>query len=379
MDSTKKSRLGNANDKAKPKHRHEPVWLSKIQPSPENDEIYRSIDLNDPSFIELAKSIKKRGVIDPLVINQEGFIISGHRRYAAANLVGKRKVLARVMNAKRGTTKFMTLLREFNRQRVKGVEETLHEEVISSDTSDPRRQLLGYIRQESLIEITPVDLGPIKHRDKITSAKDVMVAAVMRTFEERKKYLPLTDRSIHYALLNYPPLRHTSKPKSRYRNDRDSYKSLVELLTRMRVAGMIPMKWIDDETRPVTTWKVYNNPSDFIREQLNGFLKGYSGNLLKSQPHHYELLGEKNTCNVVLERVAMKYRMPLTSGRGDASLPLVFTHVFDVEFAFQFRFHGRSIVAFDSRAMWFANLVLHRSYVPGSHLALRSRERTRKQ
>jgi hypothetical protein len=89
----------------------------------------------------------------------------------------------------------------------------------------------------------------------------------------------------------------------------------------MRITGMIPMDWIDDETRPVTTWHVYNNPADFIQEQLDDFLKGYRGNLLKSQPHHYELLGEKNTCNVVLKRVAQKYRMPLTSGRGYASLP----------------------------------------------------------
>ena len=203
----------------------------------------------------------------------------------------------------------------------KGVEETLHEEVISGDPRDPRRQLLSHRRQESKIETSPIDLGQTKRRKGISTAKNEMVEAVLRTFKERADYLPLTVRSVHYALLNYPPLIHASKPKSRYVNDKKSYQSLVDLLTRMRVAGVVPMDSIDDETRPVTIWKAFDNPADFIRKQVDGFLKGYYKNLLKSQPHHFELLGEKNTCNVVLERVASRFRMPLTSGRGYSSLP----------------------------------------------------------
>lgn len=306
---------------APPKVNHDQLWLSKIQPSPENDEIYRPVDLNDPSLIELSESIKQRGVLESLVVNREGYILSGHRRYAAAKLAGKRKVPVRFVNAKRGTEKFTMLLREYNRQRVKGVEETIHEEVISGNPSDSRMQLLSHRRRESLIEVSPVDLGPVKRRKEISDAKDEMVAAILRTLSERAEYLPLTVRSVHYALLNYPPLIHTSKPKSRYKNDKKSYQSLVDLLARMRVAGDVDMDSIDDETRPVTLWKVFNNTTDFIGNQLAGFLKGYYGNLLKSQPHHYELLGEKNTCNIVLERVASRYRIPLTSGRGYASLP----------------------------------------------------------
>lgn len=321
MDTTEKNGAPQSSSGKKRKVDVDVLWLSAIQPSPENDEIYRPIDPENPSLISLAESISRFGVLEPLVVNREGYILSGHRRYAAAKLAGKRKVPARVVTAKRGTPKFMTLLREYNRQRVKGIEETLHEEVISSDTSDPRMQLLGHRRREALIEVSPVDLGPAKQRKEISGAKDEMVAAVLRTLQERAEYLPLTVRSVHYALLNYPPLIHTAKPESRYRNNKKSYQALVDLLVRMRVAGAVPMDSIDDETRPVSLWRAYDSTADFIQKQVDGFLKGYSSNLLKSQPHHCELLGEKNTCNVVLERVASKYRMPLTSGRGYASLP----------------------------------------------------------
>jgi len=321
VSSTRKNGLQKPNGKEKSKVNHDQLWLSAIQPSSENDEIYRPIDLNDPSLRKLAESISQRGVLEPIVVNHEGYILSGHRRYAAAKMAGKRKVPVRKVKAKRGTEKFLTLLREFNRQRVKGVEETLHEEVISSDPCDPRRQLLNHRRQESQIKTPPIDLGQTKRRKGISRAKDEMVEAVLRTFKERADYLPLTVRSVHYALLNYPPLIHASKPNSRYINDKKSYQSLVDLLTRMRVDGIVPMDSIDDETRPVTIWKAFDNPADFIRRQVDDFLKGYYRNLLKSQPHHFELLGEKNTCNVVLERVASLFRMPLTSGRGYASLP----------------------------------------------------------
>ena len=123
-----------------------------------------------------------------------------------------------------------------------------------------------------------------------------MVEAVWKVLKERIPYLPLTVRSIHYAILNDPPLIHTSKPRSTYKNDIKSYKALVDLLTRMRIAGDIPMDWIDDETRPVTIWDVHDNSANSVNEQLGRFLHGYNANLMQSQPHHCELLGEKNTC-----------------------------------------------------------------------------------
>lgn len=68
------------------------VPLKNIRPSPENDTLYRPVDPNDPDLEALVASIRKHGLREPLVITLEGFILSGHRRYAAAKFAGLQKV-----------------------------------------------------------------------------------------------------------------------------------------------------------------------------------------------------------------------------------------------------------------------------------------------
>jgi hypothetical protein len=51
-------------------------------------------------------------------------------------------------------------------------------------------------------------------------------------------------------------------------------------------------------------------------------LKNYYRDLLVSQTNHIELCLEKNTLLGIIKPVAMEYRMPCSSGRGYASLPL---------------------------------------------------------
>ena len=56
--------------------------LSSIKPSPENHQLYRPTS-DDPDISALAESIRKNGLQEPLIVTQDDFIISGHRRYAA--------------------------------------------------------------------------------------------------------------------------------------------------------------------------------------------------------------------------------------------------------------------------------------------------------
>jgi hypothetical protein len=83
----------------------------------------------------------------------------------------------------------------------------------------------------------------------------------------------------------------------------------------------VPFEVIADETRPVTTWNVHRDSQSFVRQELDGLLKGYWRDLLQSQPNHVELLVEKNTVLPILRPVAMEYCLPVTSGRGYCSLP----------------------------------------------------------
>src|SRR5262249_20612168 len=147
----------------------------------------------------------------------------------------------------------------------------------------------------SRVSVETITIVGTKRRAKISKAKEPFLDAILRALKERADYWPLSDRQIHYALLNHPPLIHASKPDSRYANNEKSYKACIDLLSRARLFGLIPWRAIHDPTRPVTQWSVHRDQSYFVREQLDDFLKGYYRDLMQSQPNHVEIIGEKNT------------------------------------------------------------------------------------
>ena len=299
------------------------VSITNIQPSPENDDLYRPVLDSDPAIQALAESIRENGLREPLVLSLDGYILSGHRRYVACKLAGLKKVPVRYENVRRLTQrdKFLTLLREFNRQRVKSLDEQIRESVIDADPEEARAELREYRREKSKVGHDSLSLGAVKTRKKISAAKTAFQQAIVDVVYERRDYWPLSDRQIHYALLNNPPLKHSGKPDSIYRNDQPSYKSLVELVTRMRIVGTIPFDAIGDETRPFTEWDVHREPGAFVAKEIKDFLMGYSRDLIQSQPNHIEVVVEKNTVAGILRTVCGEFCIPMTSGRGYCSLP----------------------------------------------------------
>ena len=297
--------------------------IGDIHPAPENDHLYRPIDPNDPEIIALAESIKQYGIREPIVITLDAYIVSGHRRYAAAKLAGLKKVSCRVVEIKRtdDIDQFVVLLREHNRQRDKSLAEKLREELTSADPHEAHRALSEYRSNRSAINAETFEIEGFKMRAEISSAKQPMLDTILKVIADRRKFWPLSDRAIHYGLLNHPPLKHANKPDSVYRNDRKSYQSLVELLTRARLVGLIDWNAIHDPTRPVSTWQVYDSPRGFIREQIDNFLKGYYRDLMQSQPNHIEIIVEKNTVEPIVSPIAMEFTIPITSGRGYCSIP----------------------------------------------------------
>ena len=297
-------------------------WLNSINPSPENEKLYRPVDPADPEVQALADSIRTHGVQEPLVISADDWIISGHRRHAAARLAGKRKVPCIVNPIRRedDLDGFLELLRECNRQRVKSLDEKLREEVVSADPEEAYQSLLAHREEQSRINVPTIELRAEKRRSRISKAKLPMLMAVQMILEERRTYWPLTDRQIHYALLNDPPPRNASKPDERYANCLKCYQDLCDLLTRARLETRIPWDCIVDETRPVMTWPVHADVQGFIRAELDGFLKNYWRDYQRSQPCHLEIVGEKMTLLGTIKPVAARYCIPMTIGRGFSSL-----------------------------------------------------------
>ncbi len=295
--------------------------VQDIKPSPQNDQLYRPVDLDDPQTVALAESISEFGVREEIVVTLDGFILSGHRRYAAAKLAGLKFVPARYENILSTDPQYLRLLREYNRQREKTLDERLREEIVSVDADDAYSSLIEFRKQTSEISAETVILGRCKERSEISAAKKPMLDAIQTILKERRDFWPMSDRTIHYALLNIKPLRHASKPDSHYENTTKCYKDCCDLLTRARLCGVVPMEAISDETRPVTTWQTNTTASVFIQKELNDFAKNYWRDLLQSQPNHVEILVEKNTVEPIVQNIAARYTIPLTSGRGFCSIP----------------------------------------------------------
>jgi ParB-like chromosome segregation protein Spo0J len=297
--------------------------VASIEPAPENELIYRAISEEDPDIQGLAESIKKNGIIEPLVISKDNFVLSGHRRLFAALLAGLTEVPCRTEDISHNDLFFKHRLTEYNRQRIKGVDEVFREELLRADPDTSYDQLLS-----ERIERANIDLGRLsviqlrdeKYRAEISKAKQPMLNAINEVLEQNRAFWPLSDRQVHYYLLNNPPLIHASKPDSTYRNTQKCYKALVDLLTRGRLEGLIDWNAIADATRPVVIWDVHKNPASFIAKEIEEFLKGYNRDLLQSQLNHIEVIGEKNTIQGVIRPICSRYTVAYAIGRGYCSL-----------------------------------------------------------
>jgi hypothetical protein len=298
---------------------HVQISVHTLQTPPENDEVYGRIDPADPEVVELAKSIAKQGVLEPLVVSADGFVLSGNRRLCAARMAGLEDVPCRAVNVRRGDANFMTLLVAHNAQRVKRIDQVARELSVTIDPLTAHRRLVESRKIGSEVFAETFELGAVKGRSAIKGNRPIADAALKIIYELRP-YWPLSDRGIHYQLLNAPPKMHVSK-RGLYHNHPDCYRTLTDVLARLRVSGELPFEAIADETRPVTTWDVHQHSGAFLRREVDGFLKGYWRDLQQSQPNHIEVIVEKLTLQSILSPIVSEFTVPMTVGRGSCSLP----------------------------------------------------------
>jgi ParB-like nuclease domain len=301
---------------------HFPV--KEIKACHENDYIYEPCGIDNHDDRELVESIEMSGIHDPLVLSADGYLLSGHRRLWAAKRLRMDKVPVRWTADTYGALSRMErlkLLRRHNKQREKSYSERLRE--IGLDLEPEKTYYrLQKRRIEQLIrssrQTDTIVLGERQKRSRITTLR--FLEAVKNIVSNNKEYWPLTDRRIHYLLLNDPPPRHDKKIDQLYRNDLASYKALTSLLTRARLSGDIPIHAIDDPTRPISIYNGFDNAQEFFKSELDNFLAGYYRNLMQGQHAHIEILLEKAALKRVVERVAMDYCIPVTTTRGYSSL-----------------------------------------------------------
>jgi len=298
--------------------------LNEIHPASENGLLYDKFSPNaDDDDARLYWSIKAEGIREPLHISADGFILSGHRRFAAAAWLGLTVVPCLVADdviwGSLDADERLAVLALYNKQRNKSHAELLREALREISPDEAYKKLLQDRIERRQVSIEDnVDVGEFKRRARITTK--AFLRAAQRAIESERDYWPLTVRRVHYLLLNDPPLRHDRKPGSTYKNELACYKALTNLLLRARLSGEIPQEAIEDELRPIQVIQTYQHPADFVKDQLTDFLRGYARDLLRGQKNHVEILVEKNAIRKHVELVAEEYCIPCTTGRGYSSL-----------------------------------------------------------
>lgn len=315
-------KLAISSNKLEPisENRTSTIFTFQIKTSPENDLIYDPFGIANADDQELTASIRKSGICEPLVLTRDYFLLSGHRRLGAAKRLKLIKVPVRFVNVIfDNLTKSEKLfeLRQFNQQRDKTPGEKIKEVMLDINPDLSYEMLLRHRAKQRSTGDANVNMGEVKRRPKITTT--FFLNATLRIIEANQEYWPLTVRRIHYLLLNNPPPRHDSKFIF-YQNDKSSYKALTELIVRARLSNLISMQSIEDTTRPIQLGGGFASFQQFIANESENFLLDYSRDLMQGQPHHIEIMLEKNALRSIIEQVARNYCIPVTTGRGYASL-----------------------------------------------------------
>ena len=98
------------------------IALKNLRPHPINDTIYEPTNLDD-----LKESISSFGLLEPITVDKDFTIISGHRRYYSLVQLGKESVDVRVIDYEKEGVNPTIALVESNRSRIKSVHDILNE------------------------------------------------------------------------------------------------------------------------------------------------------------------------------------------------------------------------------------------------------------
>jgi hypothetical protein len=191
------------------------------------------LSTDDPDTRELIESAAKRGVLEPLIVSTDDVVICGHRRLFAASVAGLEMAPAirEPVSYEKDREAFLRLLVEANAQRKKTPAMLIREAAMLVDPDEALAEIVEDRRLRELEGNDPGErlFGGGKARKEISEAKMPMLRAAIDVINAHEEFWPLSVRQVHYRLLGpNAPLRHASKPGSRYGNDRASFKDLCD-------------------------------------------------------------------------------------------------------------------------------------------------------
>jgi hypothetical protein len=317
------------------------VPISSIRETPENWEIYNRPG-TEPEFLALVESIQKEGITNPLLISIDNYIVSGHRRHAAATRLGIEMLPVMRLDVEMGNktpAERAKIVADHNRgSRHKTNAEALRESMVEIDPeaaiAEAQNRRTQHLTTVNCL-FTPIEARGRVNRSKLGGgSRGEFLSAVLGILNglHEDGELPTGGRSIHYLLLQakvktstyangYVYGEHWVKEKKTGKIVlKDSSPALYKLLSDARSEGIIDDSWISDETRPVWIPGLWDSPSAYLAEQMENLLMGYFANPHRDQDSHIEIMLEKNTIYPNVQRhVAGPLRLPVNSCRGYSS------------------------------------------------------------
>ena len=328
-------------DRGNSMNNHDPyevtyLAIEDIKPSPENEELYGSVDY-DEDLGALIGSIEKLGLEEPLIVEADGYILSGHRRFVALIEIGSVQVPCRVQHdVRRGEHDSRGLHAASQR-----LQPAAHQDSRRYPARDDPARRRGDDRRHA-------ERSPATHRVDVSSERRAGVhdrrwrqgdrphraatSGIPRCRRQdrraHERLLAAVDSADSLSALNNPPLKVTSErskfsaaeqeERNRYANNLESYRATSGLCTSARYLKHIPFQAVDDSTRTSMANEGSSGVKGFVAREVEWFLTGYELDKQRSQPVHIECFCEKNTLLGIVEPACKQHNVPLTSGRGFA-------------------------------------------------------------
>lgn len=269
----------------------------------------------DDRILELVNDIAENGLLEPLVVSQDGTIISGNTRYKACKYIGMKEIEVRVFDIYSGDERFAGLAKSFNNQRRKTDAEIIREFDLIEMT--PEQYQRAYKTKEANYDTYT---GVINPRKNFTKYDQPLIDAIKDIIS--KSEYTLTIRAVHYKLLNYGIK--INRDQHTYSNKPKDYTYLSGVATKMRVFGVIPFDDLTDNQRKIQQRATFQNAEYFIAYELKKLFTGYFRNLLQTQDRFYAVVCEKETMSGALNNLCDKYGLPCGYMKGSASIDSIY-------------------------------------------------------
>jgi hypothetical protein len=192
------------------------IPIEEIRPAPENDRLYDPINPDDPKIQQMASEMREERKCRTLpTVTRDGFLMDGHRRRIAAKLAGLKSLQCIVDPMQHADPQFIKELVKYNNQRIKSNDVLFREAVVLTSKGDAYKRLKKERARLSATDASKIETIKFTERrdhNSISQFRKPFLDAVIKILETNKRYLPLTDRQIHYRLFSGSAIPNSNTP-----------------------------------------------------------------------------------------------------------------------------------------------------------------------